>query len=155
MFFCKFQTLKEQFKKICFSDVIFLQLRSVDLPNEFEDAIQLTEVKKQDINIAEAEKKKVQVEVETLIRSAEYQKNVTINIAEGEAKSILQNNVAHVEAYKQVQTSQTNAYKDLKNKLSLANGDLLKMIKTQVLQNYDGNNLAMAIQSPETTTVPK
>lgn len=129
--------------------MIFLQLRSVDLPNEFEDAIQLTEVKKQDINIAEAEKKKVQVEVETLIRSAEYQKNVTINIAEGEAKSILQNNEAHVNAYNQVQTSQTNAYKDLKNKLTLANGDLLKMIKTQVLQGYDGNNMALSITSPE------
>jgi hypothetical protein len=31
----------------------------------------------------------------------------------------------------------------------LANGDLLKMIKTQVINNYDGHNLAMAITSPE------
>ncbi len=61
----------------------------------------------------------------------------------------MQNNEAHVDAYKKVQTSQTNAYKDLKNKLTLANGDLLKMIKTQVISNYDGNNLAMAIKSPE------
>ena len=41
--------MKEQFRKLCFSDIIFLQLRSVDLPNAFETAIQETEVKKQDI----------------------------------------------------------------------------------------------------------
>jgi hypothetical protein len=67
----------------------------------------------------------------------------------------LQSNDAHVSAYNQVQTSQTNAYKDLKNKLALANGDLLKMIKTEVLKNYDGNNLALAITSPEPVTAPK
>jgi len=149
--------LKEQFRKLCFSDIIFLQLRSVDLPNAFETAIQETEVKKQDINIAEAEKKKVQVEVQTLIRSAEYQKNVTINIAEGDAQSILQNNAAHVESYLKVQNSQSDAYKSLKTKLNLNNQDLLKMIKTQVIRDYNGSNLAMAIQSPEpaAATPPK
>lgn len=149
--------MKEQFRKLCFSDIIFLQLRSVDLPNAFETAIQETEVKKQDINIAEAEKKKVQVEVQTLIRSAEYQKNVTINIAEGDAQSILQNNAAHVESYLKVQNSQSDAYKSLKTKLNLNNQDLLKMIKTQVIRDYNGSNLAMAIQSPEpaAATPPK
>jgi hypothetical protein len=128
-----------------------LQLRSVDLPNAFENAIQETEVKKQDINIAKAEQKKVSVEVDTLIKSALFQKNVTINLAEGEAQSILQNNQAQVDAYNQVQTSQTQAYSNLKNKLAMKNEDLLKMIKTQVIRDYDGNNLALSVSSPEPT----
>jgi len=144
--------LKEQFVKICYADIKFLQLRSVDLPNAFENAIQETEVKKQDINIALAEKKKVQVEVDTLIKAADYQKDVTINIAKGEAKSILQQNDASVESYKKVQDSQTNAYKNLKEKLTLENKDLLNMIKTQQIRDYDGSNLAMAIKSPEPET---
>ena len=128
-----------------------MQLRSVDLPNAFENAIQETEVKKQDINIAKAEQKKVSVEVDTLIKSALFQKNVTINLAEGEAQSILQSNQATVDAYNQVQTSQTQAYSNLKNKLSMKNEDLLKMIKTQVIRDYNGNNMALSVSSPEPT----
>jgi hypothetical protein len=143
--------LRAQFIINCYSDVVFLQLRSVDLPNAFENAIQETEVKKQDINIAKAEQKKVSVEVDTLIKSALFQKNVTINLAEGEAQSILQNNQAQVDAYNQVQTSQTQAYSNLKNKLAMKNEDLLKMIKTQVIRDYDGNNLALSVSSPEPT----
>ncbi len=63
---------------MCYSNIQFLQLRSVDLPNPFEDAIQESEVKKQDIKKAEAELNKVKVEVDTRIKSAEFQKNVTI-----------------------------------------------------------------------------
>jgi len=65
---------------MCYSYIQFLQLRSVDLPNAFEDAIQESEVKKQDIKKAEAELNKVKVEVDTRIKSAEFQKNVTIVI---------------------------------------------------------------------------
>jgi hypothetical protein len=65
---------------MCYSYIQFLQLRSVDLPNPFEDAIQESEVKKQDIKKAEAELNKVRVEVDTRIKSAEFQKNVTIVI---------------------------------------------------------------------------
>jgi len=50
----------------------------VDLPDLFEDAIQMSEVKKQDIQKALAELSKVQVEVDTRIKSADYQKEVTI-----------------------------------------------------------------------------
>ncbi len=56
----------------------FLQLRTVDLPNLFEDSIQLSEVKRQDIQKAKAELSKTQVEVDTRTKSALYQKDVTI-----------------------------------------------------------------------------
>ena len=56
----------------------FFQLRSVGLPAPFENAIQLSEVKKQDIKKAEAELNKVKIEIDTKIKSALFQKNVTI-----------------------------------------------------------------------------
>lgn len=129
-------------------------MRKVDLPNPFEDAIKETEVKKQDINIAKAEQKKVMVEVDTLIKSALFQKNVTINIAEGEATSILQKNDAEVDSYNKVQSAQTNAYMNLKNNLAIKNEDLLKMIKTQVVRDYNGSDMAIAVSSPE-PVIPK
>ena len=44
----------------------------------FEDAIQTSEVKKQDIQKAHAEFLKVEVEVDTRIKSANFQKTVAI-----------------------------------------------------------------------------
>ncbi len=50
----------------------------MDLPNAFEQSIQQSEVKKQDIQKAQAELSKVRIEVDTRIKSAQFQKNVTI-----------------------------------------------------------------------------
>lgn len=50
----------------------------MDLPSLFENAIQESEVKRQDIKKAEAELNKVTIEVETRTKSANFQKNVTI-----------------------------------------------------------------------------
>ncbi len=70
--------LDETYKKVCYSNISFLQLRNVDLPNLFEQSIQQSEVSKQDIQKANAELNKVKVETDTRIKAAEYQKNVTI-----------------------------------------------------------------------------
>lgn len=128
-------------------------MRSVDLPNLFEEAIQESEVKKQDIKKAEAELNKVRVEVDTRIKSAEFQKNVTINIAEGEAEAMLTENKAETDSLKKVQNSQTDSYKKLKENLALQAPELMKFIKTKVIKSYDGSNLFLNIATPETTTV--
>jgi hypothetical protein len=70
--------LNKRFKDACFAEIQFLQLRSVDLPEPFEQSIQESEVKKQDIQKAQAELNKVKIEVDTLIKAAEFQKDVTI-----------------------------------------------------------------------------
>lgn len=141
--------LDKMFSVICYSNIQFLQLRSVDLPNLFEEAIQESEVKKQDIKKAEAELNKVKVEVDTKIKSANYQKSVAINIAEGEASAILQQNAAQVDSLRKIQNAQSDAYKNLKQQLNLTNPELLNYIKTKLVKSYDGNNLALSISSPE------
>ncbi len=143
------KTLDNMFIKFCFSNIQFLQLRSVDLPNLFEEAIQESEVKKQDIKKADAELNKVKVEVDTKIKSANFQKSVAVNIAEGEAAAILQQNTANNDALKKVQDSQSQAYQALKQKLVLNNADLLSFIKTKVVKNYDGQNLAISMNGPQ------
>lgn len=70
--------LNKRFSEACFSNIQFLQLRSVDLPEAFEQSIQESEVKKQDIKKAEAELNKVKIEMDTIIKAAEFQKDVTI-----------------------------------------------------------------------------
>ena len=50
----------------------------MDLPDDFEDAIQLSEVKKQDIQKAEAERSRTQVEIQTKLMTADLNRNITI-----------------------------------------------------------------------------
>jgi hypothetical protein len=106
-------------------------------------------VKKQDIKKAEAELNKVRVEVDTRIKSADFQKNVTINIAEGEAEAMLTENRAEVDSLKKVQNIQTDSYSKLKKNLNLENTDLMNFIKTKMIKTYDGNNLFLNIATPE------
>ena len=112
-------------------------------------AIQESEVKKQDIKKAEAELNKVRIEIDTRIKSAEFQKNVTINIAEGEAQAMLTENLAETDSLRKVQNSQTESYTKLKKNLVLENPDLMNFIKTKVIKTYDGNNLVLNLATPE------
>lgn len=144
--------LDKIFSQICYANIQFLQLRSVDLPNLFEDSIQLSEVKKQDIQKAQAELNKVRVEVDTRIKAAEFQKNVAINIAEGEAGAIAKENDANIQSLNKVQAAQAFGYTNLKSKLNMDNKNLLNFIKTKLIKNYKGTDLALNIQTPETTS---
>jgi hypothetical protein len=71
--------LDEMFKKELYSNCEFFQLRSVDLPNDFENAIWSSEVKKQEIVKAYAQKNKTEVELETLKMTALYSREVVLN----------------------------------------------------------------------------
>ena len=141
--------LNLRFDKNCFSNIQFLQLRSVNLPNLFEQSIQESEVKKQDIQKAQAEQNKVKIEIDTKIKAAEYQKNVIINKAEGEAQAIIKQNEAYVDALLRTQNTQTNAFKHLKDTLQLTNENLLDFMKTKIIKEYSGDNdITLNIEKP-------
>ena len=142
--------LDQSFSKYCYANIQFLQLRSVNLPNLFEQSIQESEVKKQDIQKAQAEQNKVKIEVDTKIKAAEFQKDVTINRAEGEASAILKQNEANVLALTKTQNTKTLAYSNLKKQLKLSNSNLLDFIKGKIVKEYNGNNgLALTLKAPQ------
>ena len=60
--------LNATFANECFSTVEYFQLKSIDLPDDYERAIQQTEVMKQDIHKAGAEKEKMQIELQTKVK---------------------------------------------------------------------------------------
>ena len=129
------RNLNEYFNKILFSNIVFLQLRNVDLPELFEQSIQESEVKKQDIQRAMAEYNKINVEVETKIKSAEYQKEVMIIKAEGEAIGMLKQNEADCESYKKTNDAQIDGYKRFKENIGLNNKELFKYIETNIIKD--------------------
>jgi len=142
--------LNEIFQQLCYSTIVFLQLRSVDLPSLFEESIQESEVKKQDILRAKAEQNKIMIEVDTKIKAAEYQKDVVINMAEGEAEAIYKQNKADVESLMKMQETQVNVYKNLKNTLGLDNSKLLNLMKSKLIKGYSGedNGLILNMNLP-------
>lgn len=92
---------------------------------------------------------KVRVEVDTKIKSADFQKTVVINGAQAEAMSLIQQNMATADSLKKVQTSQNQAYGNLKKSLAMNNKDLINYMKAKLLKNYEGSNLAVNLSSPE------
>jgi hypothetical protein len=64
---------------------------------------------------------------------------------------MLKQNAAQIDSLTKVQNSQSNAYANLKSKLSLTNTDLLNFIKTKLIKTYEGKDMALNIQSPERT----
>lgn len=161
-FFTDRSKIKDDFQKnldlklgtSVFSNVVFLQLLSVDLPNAFENAIQESEVKKQDIQKAIAELNKVKVEVDTLKKSAFIQKNVTVNYAEGEAEALIKQNEANVLSFTKIQDSQTDSYSKFKSKLALSNDSLLRFIKSRLITENTSNKFILNLESPEPKSLP-
>jgi hypothetical protein len=62
---------------------------------------------------------------------------------------MMKENEAQISSLIQVQTSQALAYASLKTNLGLSNGQLLTYIKTKVIKNYQGKDLALSLESPE------
>merc|ERR1712232_156367 len=105
--------LDNHFKKHAFSEVPFFQLRTVHLPDEFEEAIKDTQVKQQEIHIASLEQKTQKVQFETNVIKAHQAVKVMHNQASAEAASILAQNKAYCEQYKVSQSLQSEALKKL------------------------------------------
>lgn len=124
----------------------FFQLKTVDLPDDFEDAIQLTEVKKQDIEKAKAEMAKVEVEIETKLQLAEQNKKIILNNANGEVNKIISNNQAHVDAYNNTETLVIEGLSNMKTLASMSNDDILSYLKSSIIENYSGDNLIIALE---------
>lgn len=156
-FFMKRGEIKDDFQNfldkslldLSFTSVQFLQLRSVFLPTPFEDAIQESEVKKQDIQKATAELNKKKIEIDTLEKAAVIKKEATINIAKGEAEAIIQQNQADVESFKKRQGTQIEAYTKLKASLGVNEESLNDYLKTKLIKSYDNDKLVLSLDSPD------
>jgi len=75
--------LQERVKNSTWHEVIFFQLRSLSLPDSFEQEIENTEVKGQDILKATAERKRDTVKFETNVLVAQLAVNATVENAYG------------------------------------------------------------------------
>jgi regulator of protease activity HflC (stomatin/prohibitin superfamily) len=125
--------------------VDYFQLKSIDLPDKYEIAIQETEVKRQDIHKSEAEKMKMEIELETRIKQAEISSNIILNKAQGEASVLLQSNVATSESFYKIQSQQANSLSEVKNALGLSNDQLLQYLRAKILKEYPEDRMIIGM----------
>lgn len=120
--------LDMRLKSDLYSEVVFFQLRSIDLPNDYEDAIQKTEVTKQGILQAQAARNKNKVVQATYVESAQIGKNITINQAYGKGDALQLRTNATAGTFLNITQSQAQAYQNMKENLTFSNADLIQYL---------------------------
>jgi hypothetical protein len=114
--------------KKTYHEVVFFQLRSLNLPDAFENEIKNTEVKGQDINTANAELLRDTVMFETSVKVANLAVNSTVETAFGEGNKTIYQATAEASTISEVIKAQSITYKLMKANLTFGNDEILKYL---------------------------
>lgn len=143
------RVLKKDFEDKLFATIFSFQLRSVGLPDEFEKAIQMTEVKKQDVQVAEAEQLSTKVALDTELMKAKRRTKVKANRAEGFAESIMLENSADITQYLTTQEKAAASYKGILKELDNKENELLAYVQSRVLRDHISDKVTLGLTLPQ------
>lgn len=138
--------LEHDFVSELYSHVFSFQLRSVGLPKEFEDAIQLTEVKKQDVSVAVAEQNSTRVALETQLMQAKRRTRIKSNQGEAEAESVILANNAQVAQFNATQRKLAEGYRSILKELGADEQTMLAYMRTRVLRDHPSSHAVVGLQ---------
>jgi regulator of protease activity HflC (stomatin/prohibitin superfamily) len=137
--------LNTHFNDHAFADVPFFQLRTVHLPNAFENAIQDTQVREQEIMIAVAEQKQNIVKYETSVIQAEQDVQILTNQAEAESTAIALHNNAFCKQYKLTQVLQSGALAMVKEASGWKPEMLLEYLRIRAVREHPSDHTMVKI----------
>lgn len=137
--------LEHHFKLHAYAEVPFFQLRTVHLPDDFEAAIQETQVKQQEIQIAQAEQSQNRVAYETTVLQAEQAVRVMANQGEAEAASIMAQNDAFCRQYEVTQSLQSEALRKLMKAATWKPSQLLEYMRIRAVREHDAAHTTIKI----------
>mmetsp|Transcript_73555 Transcript_73555/g.227166 ORF Transcript_73555/g.227166 Transcript_73555/m.227166 type:complete len:343 (+) Transcript_73555:67-1095(+) len=140
--------LKDVFEKQLFASIFSFQLRSVLLPQDFENAIQLTEVKKQDVHVAEAERNTTRVALETELMQAHRRVQVTSNNGEAYEQAVTLQNLADINQFNQTQAMVADSYADVLKALDSKENGLLAYMQSRVVRDHPSDKTTLGLSLP-------
>jgi len=146
------QQLQKDFQDRLFASVFSFQLRSVGLPTEFEDAIQETEVMKQDVRVAQAEQSSTKVSLETQLMQAKRRTQVAASQAQAKAKSLMLANSADIAQYNIMQEKSADSYAGILKTLDSKEPDMLAYMETRVLRDHPSELTTLGVGLPAPTS---
>lgn len=144
--------LKARIAEDTFHEVVFFQLRSLALPDAFENEIENTEVKGQDILKATAESIRDQVKFDTNIDIAKLAVKSVESEANGQAAQTLAEARAIQSTIEEVTSKQAQAIKQLKaNMTSIGatfdNDAVIKYLQYSLIKDYPEGRIALQFDS--------
>jgi len=141
--------LKEQFESRLYATIFSFQLRAVQLPSEFEEAIQETEVMKQDLQVAKAEQESTKVALETELMKATRRTKVRSSKASAEAQAIMLENRADIEQYTVTQHKAADSYALVSASLGGKEADVLEYIESRVIRDHPSALTAVGLATAD------
>jgi regulator of protease activity HflC (stomatin/prohibitin superfamily) len=127
------------------SSIENIQLTTVSLPTAFQDAIQATEVAKQDKETAEAERKNQEVEALTRALKAQRDARQVVINAEADATTIKLNTETYVKQFALSQQLQAEGFLPLYEKLGRNESLLLQYLDVRALRDHASANTVVNI----------
>jgi len=140
--------LKKVFEDQLFGTIFSFQLRAVGLPEDFEDAIQKTEVMKQDVHVAEAEQNSTRVSYETKLIQAKRRVKVKENRGSAIAQATMLENTADIEQMIATQEKAADSFEGVKKALDDDEGDLLNYVQSRVVRDHRGDKTTVGLTLP-------
>lgn len=144
------QLLKD-FEARLFSTVFSFQLRQVGLPKAFEDAIQETEVKKQDVRVAQAEQNSTRVSLATQLMQAQRRTKVKANKATGLAQSVMLENAADIKQFTATQEKAADSFHAVLGQLDDNQQDLLDYMEVRALRDHPSGKSLIGLSMPHSS----
>lgn len=145
--------LERDFASDLFAHVFSFQLRSVGLPKEFEEAIQQTEVMKQDLSVAVAEQNSTRVSLETQLMQARRGTRVAANRGEAEAAAVMLANAAEIAQYNATQRRAADGYSGVLEALGSEQGALLEYMRARALRDHPSQRTVVGLDVPPPSKV--
>lgn len=139
------KALEDHFKAHAYAEVPFFQLRTVHLPSDFEAAIQETQVKQQEIQVAQAEQSQNKVSYETRVLQAQQAVKVMQNQGEAEASAILAQNDAFCRQFQVTQTLQSEALRQLMATAKWQPKQLIEYLKIKAIRDHESAKTTIRI----------
>lgn len=142
------QKLRKDFQGELFSTVFSFQLRSVQLPAEFEKAIQRTEVQKQDLHVAKAEQQSTNVSLQTKLMQANRRVKIRKNRGEAYSQSKMLANAADVKQYIAAQEKIADSYSGVLKALDSKEDNFLAYVQARALRDHRSDKTTLGLSLP-------
>ena len=129
-------------------NIEFFQMREIDLPDEFEEALKQVQIAQQQYQIALYEQEAAVVRAQTTIIEAQAQANITLVTATAEAEAYVITMGAQAEALNITLTAERLAYYAMGQQLNLTSTELLALLWVMAIQDHDSSLLIIGAETP-------
>lgn len=131
-----------------YADVVYFQMREIDLPDEFEETLKQVQIAQQQYQIAIYEQQAAMVQAETAIIQAQAQANITVLSAVATADAyIIQMNTSAT-ALNITLATESLAYYAMGQQLNLTSTELLSLLWIKAIMEHDESLLIIGADTP-------